>query len=61
MGTFSQASSLIRSSAAELLTYIATVGVDKDSGYENIWLTQTKMAALYGVSIAAINQHNKNF
>ena len=26
---------------------------------ENIWLTQKMIAALYGVSIAAINQHIK--
>jgi len=59
-----QDGSLIRSSAAEYLTYIAAAGADKDSVEmryedENIWLTQKMMAALYGVSIAAINQHIK--
>lgn len=60
----SQESSLVRSSAAEYLTYIAATGEDKDSiemryEEENIWLTQKMMAALYGVSVAAINQHIK--
>ena len=55
----------IRSSAAEYLTYIAATG-DNASSFEmryqeeNIWLTQKMMAALYDVSIAAINQHIKN-
>ena len=43
----------IRSSAAEYLTYIASVGEQEDSiemryQDENIWLTQKMMAALYG-------------
>ena len=59
-----QDAALIRSSAAEYLTYIAAAGDDKDSiemryEDENIWLTQKMLAALYGVSIAAINQHIK--
>ena len=54
----------IRSSAAEYLTYVATVGDQQDSiemryEDENIWLTQKMMAALYDVSVAAINQHIK--
>ena len=54
----------IRSSAAEYLTYVASVGDREDSiemRYEddNIWLTQKMMAALYDVSVAAINQHIK--
>ena len=56
--------SLVRSSAAEYLTFLAAGG---DSGVsiemryedENIWLTQKMMAALYDVSIPAINQHLK--
>ena len=60
----SQDKSLVRSSAAEYLTYIASAGDDKDSiemryEDENIWLTQKMLAALYGVSIATINQHIK--
>lgn len=51
----------IRSSAAEYLTYVASVGVWEDSVEmrykdENVWLTQWMMATLYDVSIAAINQ-----
>ena len=54
----------IRSSAAEYLTYVASVGDQQDSiemryEDENIWLTQKMMATLYGVSVAAINQHIK--
>ena len=54
--------SITRSSAAEFLTYIASVG-DQDEAIEiryedeNVWLTQKKMAELYNVSVAAINQH----
>lgn len=51
----------IRSSAAEYLTYIASVGAWEDSVEmrykdENVWLTQWMMATLYDVSIATINQ-----
>ena len=54
----------IRSSAAEYLTYVASVGDQQDSFEmryedENIWLTQKMMATLYDVSVAAINQHIK--
>ena len=54
----------IRSSAAEYLTYVASVGDQQDSiemryEDENIWLTQKIMATLYDVSVAAINQHIK--
>lgn len=54
----------LRSSAAEYLTYVAATG-DSPESYEmryedeNIWLTQKMMAALYGISISAINQHLK--
>lgn len=56
----------IRSSAAEYLTYVASIGDQQDSleiryEDENIWLTQKMMATLYDVSIAAINQHIKKF
>ena len=54
----------IRSSAAEYLTYVASVGDQQDSiemryEDENIWLTQKMMATLYDVSVAAINQTYK--
>lgn len=54
----------IRSSAAEYLTYIASVG-DSNRSYEvryedeNIWLTQKMMAALYDVDVRTINYHIK--
>lgn len=54
----------IRSSAAEYLTFVASTG-DQESSVEmryedeNIWLTQKMMAELYGISVAAINQHIK--
>ena len=53
---------LIRSSAAEYLTYVAATGengVELRYEDENIWLTQKMLSALYGVSISAINQHIK--
>ena len=54
----------IRSSAAEYLTYIASVGEEENNieiryEDENIWLTQKMMATLYDVSVSAINQHLK--
>ena len=54
----------VRSSAAEYLTYVASVGSPQDSlemryEDENIWLTQKMMATLYDVSVSAINQHLK--
>ena len=54
----------IRSSAAEYLTYVATVGNRQDSiemryEDENIWLTQKMMAVLYDVGTNTINYHIK--
>ena len=54
----------IRSSAAEYLTYVASVGEQQDSiemryEDENIWLTQKMMATLYGVDVRTINDHIK--
>ena len=54
----------IRSSAAEYLTYVASVGDQQDSiemryEDENIWLTQKMMATLYGVGLPTINEHIK--
>ena len=52
----------IRSSAAEYLTYIASVGDDEtvfEVRYqdENIWLTQKMMSLLYDVKVNTINYH----
>ena len=54
----------IRSSAAEYLTYVASVGDQQDSVEmryedENIWLTQKMMATLYDVGLPTINEHIK--
>ena len=54
----------MRSSAAEYLTYVATVGEQQDSiemryEDENIWLTQKLMATLYDVDVRTINEHIK--
>ena len=52
----------IRSSAAEYLTFVSTIGDQPDSVElryqdENIWLTQRLMAELYGVDVRTINEH----
>ena len=54
----------IRSSAAEYLTYVASVGDQQDSiemryEDENMWLTQKMMATLYDVGLPTINEHIK--
>lgn len=54
----------IRSSAAEYLTYVASVGGQQDSiemryEDENIWLTQKMMATLYDVDVRTISEHIK--
>ena len=54
----------IRSSAAEYLTYVASIGDQKDSiemryENENIWLTQKMMATLYDVDVRTISEHIK--
>ena len=54
----------IRSSPAEYLTYVASVGEQQDSiemryEDENIWLTQKMMALLYNVGTNTINYHIK--
>ena len=56
--------SMVRSSAAEYLTFVAAGGGSETSVEmryedENIWLTQKMMATLYDVSVPAINQHLK--
>ena len=52
----------IHSSAAEYLTYVASVGDSNDSFEmryedENIWLTQKMLATLYDVDVRTINKH----
>lgn len=55
---------IIRSSAAEYLTFVASTG-ESDASFEmryedeNIWLTQKMMAALYDVGLPTINGHIK--
>ena len=54
----------IRSSAAEYLTYVASVGDQQDSiemryEDENIWLTQKIMPTLDDVVVRTINEHIK--
>lgn len=56
--------SIVRSSAAEYLTFIAATGggstsVEMRYEDENLWLTQKMMATLYDVSVPAISQHLK--
>lgn len=54
--------SIVRSSAAEYLTFIAasgTGGVDAVYADENIWLTQKMMGMLYDVATHTINYHLK--
>lgn len=55
--------SIIRSSAAEYLTFVASTGeggVEAVYADENVWLTQKMMAMLYDVSVPTINEHLKN-
>lgn len=54
--------SIVRSSAAEYLTFIASTGgggVETIYADENIWLTQKMMATLYDVETPTINYHLK--
>lgn len=56
--------SIVRSSAAEYLIFVAATGsaetsVEMRFEDENIWLTQKMMATVYDVSVPAINQHLK--
>ena len=56
---------LLRSSAAEYITYVAAIGDNPESVEvryedENIWLTQKMLATVYGVNVATINEHIKN-
>lgn len=52
----------IRSSAAEYLTYVASIGDQVDSiemryEDENIWLTQRMLSTLYDVDVRTISDH----
>ena len=64
MSRKSRDTSLVYSSAAEYLTYVAATGGSDENielryEDENIWLTQKMMATLYGVEINTINEHIK--
>lgn len=64
MSTKKKDTSIIRSSTAEYLTYVAATGDSSESiemryEDENIWLTQKIMAILYGVDVRTINDHIK--
>lgn len=54
----------MHSSAAEYLTYVASIGNQVDSFEmcyedENIWMTQKMIVMLYDVSLPTINEHIK--
>lgn len=56
----------IKSSAAEYLTYVASIGdetqnVEVRYEDENIWLTQKMLAVLFDVEPHTINYHIKRF
>ena len=54
--------SIVRSSAAEYLTFVAATGqsgVEAVYDDENVWLTQKMMATLYDVDVRTINYHLK--
>ena len=54
--------SLVRSSAAEYLTFVAASGsggVEAVYADENVWLSQKMMAQLYDVDVRTINYHLK--
>jgi len=57
---FSTKNSLIRSSSAEYLTFIAATGeggVDAIYADENVWLSQKMMGTLYNVDVRTISEH----
>jgi hypothetical protein len=54
--------SLVRSSAAEYLTFVASSGqggVEAVYADENVWITQKMMATLYDADVRTINYHLK--
>lgn len=55
--------SLVRSSAAEYLTFVAASGqggVEAIYADDSIWLTQKMLAQLYDVNVRTVNEHLKN-
>ena len=57
-----QENSLVRSSAAEYLTFVAASGqggVEAVYADESIWLTQKMLAQLYDVNVRTVNEHLK--
>jgi hypothetical protein len=61
-GKKKKAASLVRSSAAEYLTFVAasgTGGVEAVYADESVWLSQKMMAQLYDVEVPTINYHLK--
>jgi hypothetical protein len=62
MGKHNNKQTLIRSSSAEYLTFIAATGeggVDAIYADENIWLTQKMMGTLYNIETHTVNYHLK--
>ena len=54
--------SVVRSSAAEYLTFVAATGkggIEAIYADESIWLTQKMMAQLYDVNVRTVNEHLK--
>jgi hypothetical protein len=54
--------SIVRSSAAEYLTFIAASGqggVEAVYAEENVWITQKMMGLLYDVNVRTVNEHLK--
>jgi hypothetical protein len=54
--------SIVRSSAAEYLTFIAASGqggVEAVYAEENVWITQKMMGVLYDVNVRTVNEHLK--
>jgi len=54
--------SMVRSSAAEYLTFVAAAGqggVEAIYADENVWLTQKMMGVLYDVDVRTVNYHLK--
>ncbi len=62
MKTKKKENSILRSSAAEYLTFITASGeggVEAIYADENVWLSQKMMATLYNVTVATVNEHLK--
>lgn len=62
MTTTKKPADIIRSSAAEYLTFITATGdgdVNAIYADENVWLTQKMMGVLYDVTTSTVNEHLK--